>query len=71
MRTIVELPEASIKELDELKEKSKVSRAELIRRAVEEYLRSRKTESDSSAFGLWSGKGVDGLDYQEQLRSEW
>lgn len=26
---------------------------------------------DDKAFGLWQGLGIDGLEYQEQIRSEW
>lgn len=73
MRTIVELPEESIKRLDTLKKKKNASRAELIRRAVQEYLQSRSPdiEEGQSAFGLWSKRKVDGLTYQEDLRQEW
>ena len=72
MRTIVELPEEQIEALRALASQTSLSRAELIRRAISEYLaRQQTTASDEAAFGLWKGRGKDGLDYQETLRAEW
>lgn len=69
MRTIIELPEAQIKALTALCEREQVSRAALIREAVAEYLSARATSVPDQAFGLWRGRGEDGLSYQERLRS--
>lgn len=73
MRTIVDLPEENIQRLDVLKEVENTSRAELIRRAVDEYLKARTSSltEGPSVFGLWAEKEVDGLSYQEALRQEW
>jgi hypothetical protein len=48
-----------------------VSRAELIWRAVTEYLRRFEASPDDAAFGIWQQRGEDGLAYQERMRSEW
>lgn len=70
MRTIVELPEQQIEALKLLSQREGLSRAELMRRAVAEYL-SRHQGEDGSAFGLWRQRGVDGLTYQKNQRREW
>ena len=70
MRTLVDLPEDELEELSALSRSRKVSRAELIRQAVSGFLAQNKAGMEDS-FGLWKSKGVDGVEYQEKLRSEW
>jgi metal-responsive CopG/Arc/MetJ family transcriptional regulator len=69
MRTIVNLPEQEMVRLKRLSERRQLSRAELIRRAVAEYLARQSVDADE-AFGLWKGR-EDGLEYQRRLRDEW
>ena len=71
MRTIVELPEQQIEALKAMSQQEGLSRAELMRRAVAEYLAHHQGQVDESAFGLWQDRGVDGLTQQQQLRKEW
>ena len=72
MRTIVELTSDSIEELDKLRRQRGVSRTQLVREAVVEYLARNASDTDESAFGLWRDREAeDGLAYQERLRSEW
>ena len=71
MRTIIDLPNEQIEPLKALSNRSNLSRAELIRRAVGEYLQRHRPLPDDEAFGLWKGRIVDGIKYQERLRSEW
>ena len=70
MRTLVDIPDRQIKDLIAICEAEKVSRAEVIRRAISLYLKNKKLE-EVDAFGIWKDKNVDGLIYQEQMRSEW
>ncbi len=70
MRTLVEIPERQIRDLAVICRLEQVSRAELVRRAISAYLEKRKPPV-GVAFGLWQERGVDGLAYQEQMRSEW
>jgi hypothetical protein len=70
MRTIIELPAKALKALSDICQREKISRAEAIRRAVEAYT-SRKQPTTDEAFGIWSSRRVDGLQYQETLRAEW
>jgi hypothetical protein len=71
MRTIVDLPEDQIAALKQLSKQSKLSRAELMRRAVGEYLQNHSADAADDAFGIWQGQAPDGLAYQRQLREEW
>ena len=71
MRTIVELPDEQIEGLRHLTEATHLSRAELMRRAVSEYLAKHSQEKKDDAFGLWVSSEVDAMDYQQKLRSEW
>ena len=71
MRTIVDIPEQQIEALKAMSEREGLSRAELMRRAVAEYLAHHQGETDEAAFGLWKKHGRDGLKYQQQLRAEW
>lgn len=70
MRTLIDIPEKQIQALSELCKVEKISRSEVIRRAIAYYLEKKKPQAED-AFGLWKGRQVDGLAYQEKMRSEW
>jgi metal-responsive CopG/Arc/MetJ family transcriptional regulator len=71
MRTLVDLGDTQLQALDELSRKEKRSRAALIRRAIDEYLAKQRDRREGDALGLWGKRKVDGLAYQEKVRSEW
>ncbi len=71
MRTLIDIEENQIRELDRLAKKEKQSRAALIREAVSDYLRKRQSKTLDDGFGLWGDRKVDGLAYQEKIRGEW
>lgn len=71
MRTIIDLKDHQIRELAVLCQQTRLSRAELIRRAVNEYLQHHSPDRDDSAFGLWKDRVEDGLEYQQRIRAEW
>ena len=71
MRTIIDLPDDQIKALATICEQTRFSRAELIRRAVDEYLLRHLPEQDDHAFGLWKSRAEDGLSYQNRVRKAW
>ena len=54
-RTIVDIPTSQLRDLDALCKTQGISRAEAVRRAVEEFLR-KTTSVESGGFGLWKGK---------------
>jgi metal-responsive CopG/Arc/MetJ family transcriptional regulator len=70
MRTLVDIPEGELDDLNALSRARKLSRAELIRQAVAGFLAQNKAGLEDS-FGLWKKRGVDGVAYQERLRREW
>ncbi|MGB4057520.1 MAG: CopG family transcriptional regulator [Alphaproteobacteria bacterium] len=78
MRTIVDIPEDQIKALDLLGKKHDLSRAELVRRAVGQYLEAEQASKKSDLdkyFGILKGsdlfEGMDGLAWQKKMRAEW
>ena len=72
MRTIVDLTERQVAELDRLSKAHELSRAELVRRAVDRYLAESAPDREAG-FGLWKRTGVkrDGLALQRRLRKDW
>lgn len=72
MRIVIDLLERHVEALERISMRRKVSRAELIRQAVDRYLAEHALEF-SVAFGLWkrAGRREDGLVYQRRLRQEW
>ena len=71
MRTLVDVGAAQLQELDELSKQERRSRAALIREAIDDFLAKRRCKYEGDAFGLWGKRKVDGLVYQERVRSEW
>lgn len=82
MRTIVDLPEEQIKSLDAIGRAGDVSRAELVRRAVDLYLKQENLKKGGGIVGadirgtvkpgdpnFWGG--MDGLEWQRKMRAEW
>jgi metal-responsive CopG/Arc/MetJ family transcriptional regulator len=70
-RILIDLPDAQLSELAALVEAEQRPRAAVIRDAIEAYIASHKRALGTEAFGLWKRKKVDGLQYQQELRSEW
>lgn len=84
MRTLIDMPEQQIKELEVICVARKLSRAEAVRQAVAAFIEQNRPSRDA-AFGLWKGQSIrlpgrsaeagllpeDGLAYQETLRGEW
>lgn len=71
MRTLVDIGDKEIQALDELAAEENVSRAALIRRAIDDLLQKQAKKAVSDAFGLWGSEAKDGLAFQEELRQEW
>ncbi len=71
MRTLIDLPNPQIQALAALCERTKQSRATIIREAVADYIERHSTRPVDAAFGLWGSDGIDGLAYQEKVRAEW
>ena len=71
MRTIFEIPDEKVKELDRLCKAQKISRAELMRRAIDKYLLDTPLVRREASFGIWKKKKIDSLKYEASIRKEW
>lgn len=71
MRALVDMNDAQIEALDNLAKRVGRSRAALIRAAIDDYLARHSREQVEDGFGLWGKRKIDGLAYQEKVRSEW
>ena len=71
MRTIIELPQDQLTELDAHCRRENVSRAEAIRRAIAAMLDDQSKVDAAGAFGLWRDRGADAAADLERLRDEW
>jgi hypothetical protein len=70
MRALVDIPKQQLDALAEIGRRKGVSRAEVIRTAVDQYLAAEKKSSFAAFHGMW-GPGEDGVAYQRRLREEW
>ena len=75
MRTIIDLPDYQIEALRLIEVRKNVSRAELVRQAIAQYVVQYAESPD--AFGAWKAKtpaqkkAKDGVTIQRKLRAEW
>jgi len=70
MRTIVDLPAEQVRKLALLCRKEKISRAEAVRRAVEQLLRSNSGHDLRAYFGASKTRGSVSR-HLTRLRREW
>ena len=68
-RTIIDIPEPQLRDLDARCKALGISRAEAIRRAVDEFLRGAD-HGVRSAYGLWSS-GQKPRDDRKILKRRW
>ncbi|EKD52494.1 MAG: hypothetical protein ACD_62C00003G0004 [uncultured bacterium] len=71
MRTIVDIPNNCLVLLKELCARLNESRSQIIRQAIEEYLKKLVTTGGDQAFGIWKKSKKNSLEYQNKLRDEW
>jgi predicted transcriptional regulator len=71
MRTLIDLDEGLVRDLDEVASARKRSRASVIREALAEFLSKSSKAKEADGYGLWGKRKIDGLDYQKKLRTEW
>ena len=71
MRTLIDLPDKLLHEIDDLADREEISRAEAIRRAVRDYVASHTKPRPDAAFGIWKSKRIDPLEYEDSVRDEW
>jgi predicted transcriptional regulator len=71
MRTLIDITDLQVQALEEIAKTENLSRAAVIRAAIDDYVQRRRRVEIDDAFGLWGAGGMDGLTYQEKVRSEW
>lgn len=71
MRALIDMTDAQVEALDAMAKRGRQSRAALIRAAIDDYLQRHHRDQVEDGFGLWGKCEVDGLAYQEKVRSEW
>ena len=59
MRTILEIPKEKVMALDMVCRTEKISRAELVRRAIDKYLLDMPKARRDASFGIWKSKKID------------
>ncbi|AKM04276.1 CopG family transcriptional regulator [Burkholderia cepacia] len=70
-RILVDLSDGQLDELAVIVETERRPRAAIIRDAIDAYIALHKRPLADDVFGLWKDRTVDGLAYQEEMRSEW
>ena len=73
MRTIVDIEKEKLQALGILAKQHHISRAALIREAIDALLKSSaKQQKCEDVFGILKGRHkFEGLNFQKKLRSEW
>lgn len=70
MKSLLELPAGNIKALAALQKKKTTSRSQLIREAVERYLKQETVLVEADVLGIWKDGEQNGLKVQQNLRNE-
>lgn len=78
-RILVDIPEKEVKMLDNIATNKSISRASLIREAVNELIKKyQSSKSSKNMLGALKGEFsidgteyTDGVEYQRKLRDEW
>ena len=72
MRTIIEIEKEKIQALTLLAKHHHVSRAAIIRKAIDNLLESSlKKQNTKDAFGIFKNHPEESLAFQKRMRSEW
>jgi metal-responsive CopG/Arc/MetJ family transcriptional regulator len=66
-RTIIDIPDNQLGDVDRLCKLLKISRAEAVRRALRDFVQHNETVK-SDGFGLWKEGGADLATLRDRLR---
>jgi hypothetical protein len=69
-RTIVDIPEAQVRDVDRLCRALGISRAEAVRRALADFVKQNDAAT-TDGFGLWKDMPSDRAQLVAQLRQRW
>ena len=71
MKTLIDIPEETLKALNRVSEECHMSRSELIRQWLKKML-AQHQRAPEDCFGLLKDKPFkDSVEYQRKMRSEW
>ncbi len=71
MQILIEVDNDEMTARDALAAAEKISRDDLLRQAIGPLLVQKNADKPETAFGLWTKHTIDGLEYEDALRSEW
>ena len=71
MRAIIDIDEGEDRALKQLARQRGVSRAQMVREAIDHFLQVEAPKGAGAAFGIWRDKNLDGLEYQRRQRKDW
>jgi metal-responsive CopG/Arc/MetJ family transcriptional regulator len=69
-RTIIDIPQAQIREVDRVCKALGISRAEAVRRALGDFVHQNHNVT-TDGFGLWKDLPADRAQLVQQLRKRW
>lgn len=70
-RALIDINQETLKKLDEIANIKHLSRAAVVRVAIDEFLQKNSICAAKNAFGILKQSPIDGLSLQEKLRGEW
>lgn len=70
MRTVIDIPDEQATPLAEVCHRIHISRTEAVRRGIALFLQENGGSADD-AYGLWKGRRIDGVEFQQTFRKEW
>jgi metal-responsive CopG/Arc/MetJ family transcriptional regulator len=69
-RTIIDIPDAQLRDVDQLCRLLKISRAEAVRRGLHEFIAQNQSVR-TEGFGLWKNDVPHPAKLLERLRGRW
>ena len=69
-RTIIDIPDKQLREIDRVCLALKISRAEAVRRGIAAFL-ERNQAVEENGYGLWRESKVEAKDLLESIRAKW
>ena len=69
-RTIIDIPDEQLREIDRVCRALKISRAEAVRRGVSAFLERNQTVEENG-YGLWRDAEVQAKGLLESIRAKW
>ena len=68
-RTLIDIPEEKLVALDEIALEKEVSRASLVRSAIDDFLKQQI--QSQNVFGILKNDKIAPLELEQKLRNEW